>query len=61
MPRDWVPLRPVTVCEVAYDRVDGGRFRHPARFRRFRDDREPRSCDFEQLVETSGDGDPGRP
>jgi ATP-dependent DNA ligase len=37
------------VCEVAYDHVDRDRFRHPARFRRWRPDRDPRSCTFEQL------------
>ncbi len=46
---DWVPVRPERVCEVSYDRVDRDRFRHPARFRRWRPDREPRSCTFEQL------------
>jgi ATP-dependent DNA ligase len=46
---DWVPVSPVLVCEVAYDRLDGDRFRHPARFRRFRPDRDARSCTFEQL------------
>jgi ATP-dependent DNA ligase len=49
MAMDWVPLRPERVCEVAYDRFDGDRFRHPARFLRWRPDRDPRSCTFEQL------------
>ena len=49
MPLEWVPLRPELVCEVAYDQVDGHRFRHPARFRRWRPDREPRSCLLDQL------------
>ncbi len=49
MPMDWVPLRPELVCEVAYDQVDGHRFRHPARFRRWRPDRDPRSCRLDQL------------
>jgi ATP-dependent DNA ligase len=49
MPLDWVPVRPELVCEVAYDQVDEGRFRHPARFRRWRPDREPGSCRLEQL------------
>jgi ATP-dependent DNA ligase len=35
---------------VAYDQLDGQRFRHPARFVRFRPDREPRSCGFDQLA-----------
>ena len=46
---DWVPVAPELVCEVAYDHVDEDRFRHPARFRRFRPDRDPRSCTFEQF------------
>ncbi|HEX6499203.1 MAG TPA: ATP-dependent DNA ligase [Micromonosporaceae bacterium] len=51
MTQDWVPLRPVLVCEVAYDRPDGARFRHPARFRRWRPDRLASSCSIAQLVE----------
>jgi ATP-dependent DNA ligase len=46
---DWIPVAPTLVCEVAYDHLDGDRFRHPARFRRFRPDRDPRSCTFEQF------------
>jgi ATP-dependent DNA ligase len=46
---DWIPVAPSLVSEVAYDHLDGDRFRHPARFRRFRPDREPRSCTFEQF------------
>jgi ATP-dependent DNA ligase len=46
---DWIPVAPRLVCEVAYDHLDGDRFRHPARFRRFRPDRDPRSCTFEQF------------
>jgi ATP-dependent DNA ligase len=46
---DWIPVAPSLVCEVAYDHLDGDRFRHPARFRRFRPDRETRSCTFEQF------------
>jgi ATP-dependent DNA ligase len=53
MPRDWVPLRPELVCEVAYEQVDNGRLRHPARLRRLRPDREPRSCRFDQLAEAA--------
>jgi ATP-dependent DNA ligase len=49
MALDWVPLAPERVCEVAYDQVDAGRFRHPARFRRWRPDRDPRSCRLDQL------------
>jgi ATP-dependent DNA ligase len=49
MSPDWLPIRPI-VAEVAYDIVDrGARFRHPARFRRWRPDRVPESCDLHQL------------
>jgi ATP-dependent DNA ligase len=50
MGQDWVPLAPVRVAEVAYDHLDGDRFRHPARFRRWRPDRDPSSCRLEELV-----------
>ena len=49
MVADWIPLRPELVAEVTYDHLDAQRFRHPARFVRWRPDREPRSCTFEQL------------
>ncbi|HWC14838.1 MAG TPA: ATP-dependent DNA ligase [Actinomycetota bacterium] len=45
----WVPLRPELVCEVAYEHLERYRFRHPARFRRWRPDRSPRSCTYDQL------------
>lgn len=48
MTMDWLPIRPL-VAEVAYDTVDDRRFRHPAQFRRWRPDRDPTSCTFEQL------------
>jgi ATP-dependent DNA ligase len=51
--RDWIPVSPERVCEVAYDQLDEHRFRHPARFRRWRPDRDPRSCTLDQLS-TSG-------
>lgn len=38
---EWVPLRPELVCEVAYDHVQGDRFRHTTRFRRWRPTRTP--------------------
>lgn len=49
MTMDWVPLRPELVCEVAYDQLDGRRFRHPSRFVRWRPDRDAPSCRIEQL------------
>ncbi|MFG1925756.1 ATP-dependent DNA ligase [Cryptosporangium sp. NPDC048952] len=45
----WQPLRPELVVEVAYDHMEGDRFRHTARFERWRPDREPRSCTYAQL------------
>ncbi len=48
----WVPLRPERVCEVAYDHMENGaRFRHTARFRRWRPDRTPETCTYAQLEE----------
>ncbi|MFI2185091.1 ATP-dependent DNA ligase [Streptomyces sioyaensis] len=47
----WVPLRPERVCEVAYDHMEGSRFRHTAQFRRWRPDRTPESCGYDQLEE----------
>jgi ATP-dependent DNA ligase len=55
LPRDWVPVRPVQVCEVAYDHADGHRLRHPARWRRWRPDRSPMSCTFAQLDDDFAD------
>jgi ATP-dependent DNA ligase len=49
MTQDWTPVSPDLVCEVAYDQLDGHRFRHPARFRRWRPDRDARTCTFAQL------------
>jgi ATP-dependent DNA ligase len=49
MSLDWLPVAPVRVAEVAHDQLDGTRFRHPARFVRWRPDREPGSCRLEQL------------
>ena len=43
------PLDPRLVVEVAYDHMEGRRFRHTAQFRRWRFDRDPRSCTYEQL------------
>jgi ATP-dependent DNA ligase len=45
----WEPLRPELVCEVAYDHMQGSRFRHATQFQRWRPDREPESCRYEQL------------
>ncbi|MDP9397384.1 MAG: ATP-dependent DNA ligase [Actinomycetota bacterium] len=45
----WIPLRPELVVEVAYDYLEGSRFRHTAHFRRWRPDRTPESCTYAQL------------
>ncbi|GII92046.1 ATP-dependent DNA ligase [Sinosporangium siamense] len=50
----FVPLRPELVVEVAYDHMEGDRFRHTARFRRWRTDRTPESCTYEQLERPLG-------
>jgi ATP-dependent DNA ligase len=45
----FIPLRPERVVEVRYDHMEGTRFRHTVQFVRWRPDRTPRSCTFEQL------------
>ncbi len=45
----WVPLRPDLVVEVKYDHMEGTRFRHTAHWKRWRPDREPESCTYEQI------------
>ena len=45
----WVPLRPELVVEVAYDHMEGTRFRHTAQFRRWRPERDPATCSYAQL------------
>ena len=45
----WVPLRPELVVEVEYDQMEGSRFRHAARFLRWRPDKQPRQCSYDQL------------
>jgi ATP-dependent DNA ligase len=46
---DWQPLRPELVVEVRYDQVTGDRFRHGTRLLRWRPDKAPEQCTFEQL------------
>jgi ATP-dependent DNA ligase len=48
----WEPLRPERVCEVAYDHMQGTRFRHAARFVRWRFDKRPEDCRYDQLEVT---------
>lgn len=45
----WIPVRPERVCEVAYDQMEGDRFRHAVKFLRWRPDRDPAGCTFDQL------------
>jgi len=45
----WEPLRPELVVEVAYDHMQGDRFRHTAQFRRWRMDKKPAECTYAQL------------
>ena len=45
----WTPLRVERVCEVAYEHMQGDRFRHATRFRRWRPDKAPSQCTYDQL------------
>ncbi len=49
----WEPLRVDRVCEVKYDHMQGSRFRHAAIFERWRPDRDPRDCRYDQLEVTT--------
>jgi ATP-dependent DNA ligase len=60
----WVPVRPGVVVEISYDQLTGDRFRHATRFERWRPDKDPSDCTFEQLDRPKGPGfdeisDPG--
>jgi ATP-dependent DNA ligase len=46
---EWVGLRPELVVEIDFDHVSGGRIRHGAKLRRWRDDKPPRECTYDQL------------
>jgi ATP-dependent DNA ligase len=48
----WEPLRVARVCEVKYDHMEGNRFRHPPVFLRWRPDKKPRDCRYDQLEVT---------
>jgi ATP-dependent DNA ligase len=50
----WVPLEPTLVCEVSYDQLTGERFRHATRFHRWRPDKSPERCTFDQLERPEG-------
>jgi ATP-dependent DNA ligase len=47
----WEPLRPELVCEVAFDHLQGDRFRHGATFLRWRSDKPPTECTYDQIAE----------
>jgi len=49
----FVPLEPSRVVEVGYEHMEGDRFRHTAQFKRWRPDREPKSCTYDQLEEVA--------
>jgi len=49
----WEPLRIERVCEVKYDHMQGTRFRHAAQFRRWRTDKRPEDCRYDQLEVTT--------
>ena len=49
-PSEWVPLRPELVAEVRYDHVTGARFRHGTKLVRWRPDKAPRQCTFDQIA-----------
>ena len=55
---DWNPIRPELVCEVRYDKLEGNRFRHGTRFLRFRPDKDPDQCTWEQVRPRRKRGDP---
>ena len=46
---NWFPVKPELVCEVSYDFLQGARFRHASTFIRWRDDKKPEECLFDQL------------
>jgi ATP-dependent DNA ligase len=50
----WEPLKPKLVAEVQYDHITGNRFRHGTRFLRWRPDKAPRQCSFDQLQHETG-------
>ena len=54
----WHEVRPEIVCEVRFDKMEQERFRHGTRFIRFRPDKNPRDCTWEQVKPTPRPGDP---
>lgn len=50
----WQPLKPTLVAEVRFDQVTEGRFRHGTKFIRWRPDKAPRQCTYDQIAEPAG-------
>jgi ATP-dependent DNA ligase len=55
---DWNPVRPELVCEVRFDKLERNRFRHGTRFLRFRPDKDPHECTWQQVRRRRRPGDP---
>ncbi|HEY8173255.1 MAG TPA: ATP-dependent DNA ligase, partial [Dehalococcoidia bacterium] len=49
----WIRVRPELVCEVSFDHLQGDRFRHATTFQRWRPDKPPEQCTYDQLTETA--------
>jgi ATP-dependent DNA ligase len=52
----WTPIDPGVVVEISYDQLEEGRFRHATRFHRWRPDKDPASCTWDQLERPEGVG-----
>lgn len=52
----WIPVKPGVVIEISYDQLTGNRFRHATRFERWRPDKDPSACTFDQLERPEGPG-----
>ena len=48
---EWISLRPELVVEITFDHVSDGRIRHGSKILRWREDKSPRECRFEQLAQ----------
>jgi ATP-dependent DNA ligase len=55
---EWIPVQPKLVCEIRFDKVEEERFRHGTRFLRFRPDKDPRECSWDQVRPRRRKGDP---
>jgi ATP-dependent DNA ligase len=53
---EWQRVAPKLVCEVRFDHFSGGRFRHGTKFLRWRPEKAPKQCTYEQLETRSSDG-----